>query len=121
MASIKSTTRKSFQMSGLPRSVGIKAGTAGVRISVNGQDVVNVRNQSPGGPVAGQQPTEQEASTIRLGRFIAEQGQQRQEQTTNDKEKEDEREIVVGPITPIPTPAPTPIVSKPQQRARLGL
>lgn len=129
MANIKSTTRKSFKVAGPLRSIGVKAGTGGVRVSLNGQDVVNVRNQAPAaGPVAGQQPTEQEASTIRLGRFIAERTQQGKEQTTNDSNDEDEREIIVGPITPIPTPIPTPtpapIANRPIQSprpARLGL
>lgn len=123
MATTKSTSRKSFQVNGPLRSIGIKAGTGGVRVSLNGQTVADVRNQAPTAGAGSQQPTEpeQEASTLKLGRFIAEQGQQRQEQTTSDNEKEDERGIVVGPITPIPAPAPTPIASKPQQRARLGL
>lgn len=126
MASIKSSSRKSFKVAGPLRTVGVKAGTGGVRVSLNGQDVVNVRNQAPAaGPGAGkEQQVEQETDTIRLGRFIAEQTQQGKEQTTNDNEKEDEREIVVGPITPIPTPAPTPIANRPIQAprpARLGL
>lgn len=120
MATTKSTSRKSFKVAGPLRSIGVKAGVGGVRVSVNGQNVADVRNQAPApGPGAdSRQPTEQEASNIKLGRFIAEQSQQRQEQPTDNSNDEDEKGIVVGPITPIPTPAPSP---KPQPRARLGL
>lgn len=122
MATTKSTSRKSFKVAGPLRSIGVKTGGAGVRVSVNGQNVADVRNQASAGPGAGQQqqPTD-DLSTIKLGRFIAEQSADQPADRSTDDENEDEREIVVGPITPIPTPAPTPIVSKPQQRARLGL
>lgn len=123
MAKTKSTSRKSFQVNGPLRSIGVKAGVGGVRVSLNGQTVADVRNQAPApGPGAGQQqqPTD-DLSTIKLGRFIAEQSQQGHDAPTDNSNDEEEKGIVVGPITPIPTPAPTPIVSKPQQSARLGL
>lgn len=123
MATTKSTSRKSFKVAGPLRSIGVKAGVGGVRVSLNGQTVADVRNQAPApGPGAGQQqqPTD-DLSTIKLARLIAEQSADQPADRSTDDGNEDEREIVVGPITPIPTPAPTPIVSKPQQRARLGL
>lgn len=113
MATTKSTSRKSFKIAGPLRSIGVKTGGAGVRVALNGQEVVNVRNQAPTAraTVSEERQTEQEASTLKLGRFIAEQSQQSQQETASDNENEDERGIVVGPITPIPAPRP----------ARLGL
>ncbi len=122
MASIKSSSRKSFKVAGPLRSVGIKAGAGGVRVALNGQEVVNVRNAAPdrpGGAGDGQQqPVTDELSTIRLGRFIAEQAEQKPATpSTDDEKKDDGLGIVVGPIEPIP--APKPILTP--RPARLGL
>lgn len=126
---MKSTTKKSFQMSGPLRSVRVAGGAGGVRVALNGREVVSVRNvaPSPSGeptPNAGATPAADDLSTIKLGRFIVEQAEQ---QTTERRQPaaddEDERDIVVGPITPIP-PLPTPGGPSPLPRpkpARLGL
>lgn len=113
---MKSTTKKSFQMAGPLRSVRVHGGADGVKVALNGQTVVSVRNAAPdrpGGAVDGQ-PAADELSTIRLGRFIAEQSTEQPAARSTDDEKEKEQGIVVGPITPIPAPKPQPI-------ARLGL
>lgn len=121
---MKSTTKKSFQISGPLRSVGIKAGAGGVRVALNGQEVVSVRNAAPDRPGgatanAGAMPADDDISTIALGRLIADQKSEQQPAKSTDDGNDDERPIVVGPITPIPTPAP--ISAKPQPRVRLGL
>ncbi len=120
---MKSTTKKSFTMNGPLRSVGIRGGASGVKIAVNGRDVVSVRNAhpSPSGAATANAGATSAAddglSNIKLGQFIAEQQAEQQPVTSTDDEKEKERGIVVGPITPIP--APKPILTP--RPARLGL
>ena len=119
---MKSTTKKSFTMNGPLRSVRVHAGASGVRVAVDGRDVVSVRNAhpSPSGAAtanAGATSPADDLSTIKLGQFIAEQQAEQQPVTSTDDEKEKERGIVVGPITPIP--APKPILTP--RPARLGL
>lgn len=117
---MKSTTKKSFQMAGPLRSVRVHGGADGVKVALNGQTVVSVRNAAPdrpGGAVDGQ-PAADELSTIRLGRFIAEQStEQPAARSTDNGNDDDGLGIVVGPITPIP--APKPILTP--RPARLGL
>jgi len=115
---VKSTTKKSFQIRGPLRSVRVSGGAGGVKVALNGQEVVSVRNAAPGAPGGsgdGQQQTAaDDLSTIKIGQFIAEQKTDQPAATPTDDEKEKGKEIVVGPITPIPAPKPQPI-------ARLGL
>lgn len=118
---MKNTSKKSFQMTGPLRSVRVHGGASGVKVALNGQSVVDVRNASPSPSSAAtkgfSQSPDDDLSTIAIGRFIAEQPTQQQPAKSTDDEKEKEQGIVVGPITPIPAPKPVPAL-KP---ARLGL
>lgn len=120
---MKSTSKKSFQMSGPLRSVRVSGGAHGVKVALNGRDVVNVRNAQPdlpGGPTAKgfSQSPDDDLSTIALGRYIAEQQPaQPAAKPTDDGNDDDGQGIVVGPITPIPSPKPIPS----PRPARLGL
>lgn len=119
---MKNTSKKSFQMSGPLRSVRVSGGASGVKVALNGQEVVSVRNASPalpGGPTpnAGATSAADDISTIAIGRFIADQQSDQPAQKSTDDEKEKGQEIVVGPIEPIPAPKPV-LAPRP---ARLGL
>lgn len=105
-------------LNGPLRNLRIAAGAGGVRVSIAGQSLVDVRNdaQGPsGGAVESVQPADDELTTIALGRFIAEQQQPVAQRPADDGNDDDAGQgIIVGPITPIPAPKPQPI-------ARLGL
>lgn len=44
---MKNTSKKSFQMTGPLRSVRVHGGASGVKVALNGQEVVSVRNALP--------------------------------------------------------------------------
>lgn len=118
---MKSTSKKSFQISGPLRSVRVSGGASGVKVALNGQEVVSVRNALPAASSAATngftQSPDEDLSNIAIGRYIADQSQDQPAQKSTDDEKEKGQEIVVGPITPIPAPKPV-LAPRP---ARLGL
>lgn len=130
---LKSTTKKSFTMNGPLRSVGIRGGAHGVKVAINGRDVVSVANAQPSASSAatanaGATAADDDLSIIRLGRFIAEQQPTEQQPTEqpaqqpvdNGNDDPTPTPTPSRPVPPLPTPGgPSPI---PHPRpARLGL
>lgn len=104
------TTRKRFVIDGPLRSIGWKAGGAGVRVSVNGRDVARVDNQAPtrrAGQSQAEAMTDEQLDNILIGRWLDEQSKPLVERTMIDNPNDDSHDS--SPTTPsTPTAPPLP-------------
>lgn len=123
------TTRKRLVMDGPLRSIGWKAGGAGVRVSVNGRDVARVDNHAPAatGQPQAESMSDEEMDAIRIGRWLDEQSKPITERTLIDNSSDDSNDNSpttpttpgappLPPGNPITTPSPAP---SPLPRPRL--